>query len=268
MTSIIYKLNAKLRRLRVFLTNFKLILVLSPAFMTYTYAMLIHPATESNLDWNYIQGVWYDWQGLNVGILALISSITLLYAAKHNEIKQSERELKCAKAFMPEALSELCDYLKLATALVKEAHDDITITKSNHHELTNKPPVLPEKYRGVMETCIKHGDNQTTQDLSSLIHKIQVLNSRLSHINKGFRLNSTTIFTSRTTLGLFMTTGEIQSILNKAFSYARSNTPILADELTLSDYVEAYNNLEHGLSDIEGLTKFTLEYLEKRMQAK
>ena len=76
----------------------------------YLYSMVIFPLFEGNFSWKYLQSVWHSWQGLNVGILAFVSSVIALNISRYNANKQRERNFIAARAFLPEAFSELTKY--------------------------------------------------------------------------------------------------------------------------------------------------------------
>jgi hypothetical protein len=83
-----------------------------PAAILYAFCMLVWPWISGCGDWGYVQGVWDRWQSLNVGMLALVSSITAFNISRYNAAKQRQRDLLAPKAFLPAALSELVSYFK------------------------------------------------------------------------------------------------------------------------------------------------------------
>lgn len=52
-----------------------------PSVLVYFLFMCIKPWFYG--DWGYVQGVWHDWQSLNTGMLAFISSITAFNISKY-----------------------------------------------------------------------------------------------------------------------------------------------------------------------------------------
>ncbi|MEW8626991.1 MAG: hypothetical protein AB2551_14655 [Candidatus Thiodiazotropha sp.] len=83
-----------------------------PFAFLYFISMFIIPLVDNALNWGGIQNVWDRWQSLNVGMLAFISSITAFNISRFNANKQRERDFLAAKAFLPDALSELIDYFE------------------------------------------------------------------------------------------------------------------------------------------------------------
>ena len=62
----------------------------------YVYSMFIVPFQQSQGNWEYVQNVWDRWQGLNVGVLALVSSIIFFKASL---LYQSELPSSCVLKF-------------------------------------------------------------------------------------------------------------------------------------------------------------------------
>lgn len=73
----------------------------------YVTSMFVVPWFHGSRDWRYVQNVWYDWQSLNVAMLAFLSSIVAFSIGRYNAEKQRERNFTAAQAFLPESLSEL-----------------------------------------------------------------------------------------------------------------------------------------------------------------
>lgn len=78
-------------------------------FSIYIYSMLFHP--WFNGGWKYAHAVWLEWQSLNVGILAFSASVIAFNISRYQATQQRRRELVAARAFLPDSLSELTQYL-------------------------------------------------------------------------------------------------------------------------------------------------------------
>lgn len=90
-----------------------------PASAVYAFSMLLVPVLT--FDWVHVQAVWDRWQPLNVGMLAFLSSVVALNIGKYNADRQTQRNFRAAQAFLPDALSELCDYFEQSAKLLREA---------------------------------------------------------------------------------------------------------------------------------------------------
>ena len=76
----------------------------------YVYSMFIVPFQQSQGNWEYVQNVWDRWQGLNVGVLALVSSIIFFKASFYKVEQERKQNFIAARAFLPEVFSELIYY--------------------------------------------------------------------------------------------------------------------------------------------------------------
>jgi len=65
-------------------------------FTLYLVSMVAWPFIASGGDWFYVQTVWDRWQGFNVGVLALVSSVVAFYLARYKAEKQREREFRAS----------------------------------------------------------------------------------------------------------------------------------------------------------------------------
>lgn len=68
---------------------------------------MIYRFLDDSWDVKQVQSIWHHWQALNVGMLAFMSSLVTFYISKFNANNQRERNFVAARAFLPEALSEL-----------------------------------------------------------------------------------------------------------------------------------------------------------------
>src|SRR5690606_2761353 len=87
--------------------------------LPYIFFMVVWPVVESGFDWGHVQKVWHSWQALNVGMIALVSSVFALYSAHYNTRQQRKREHAAAVAFLPRALSELIGYFEGCAKFLK-----------------------------------------------------------------------------------------------------------------------------------------------------
>lgn len=121
-------------------------------------------------DWRDVQEVWDRWQGFNVGVLAFGASFIAFEITRYNESRQRKRDFLAARAFLPEALSELTTYLNGSAAVL--------MTAWNGTPQVGIPPV-PLQYRDVFSNCIRHADSSTGEKLADILVWLQVHTARL-----------------------------------------------------------------------------------------
>jgi hypothetical protein len=128
--------------------------------IVYFLCMIAAPWIMGGWRWSYVQDVWDRWQGVNVGILAFGASFIAFEVTRYNENRQRNREFLAARAFLPDALSELSRYFKASAAVHMAAWN-------------NAPqiafPSAPVQYKDVFANCIRHADAETGERLSEIL---------------------------------------------------------------------------------------------------
>lgn len=222
----------------------------------YFLCMFVAPWIIGGMRWAYVQDVWDRWQALNVGFLAFAASFIVFEVTRYNENKQRKREFLAARAFLPEALSELTAYLK-DSAVVHMA------SWNNAPEIHF--PVAPSHYKDIFANCIRHADSETGEQLSALLSEIlmwlQVHVARQerfiaepAHTNAMRKIN---------TLDGLRLVGELQARVNKLFDFARGLGELDTQPLTWEDYKTAYSNLGVLIENLV-VGDFSLESKTKR----
>ena len=225
----------------------------------YFLCMFVAPWIIGDWRWRHVQDVWDRWQAMNVGILAFAASFIVFEVTRYNENKQRKREFLAARAFLPEALSELTTYLKDSAVV--------------HMESWNKAPQIhfpsaPSHYKDVFANCIRHADSDTGEQLSALLSEIlmwlQVHAARQerfiaepAHTDAMRKIN---------TLDGLRLIGELQARVNKLFDFARGIGELDTRPLTWEDYKTSYSNLgllienlAVGDFSLESKTKWNIE---------
>jgi len=224
-----------------------------PVFVLYLFGMVIFPLFDGKGDWGYVQNVWSRWQGLNVGMLAFISSITAFNISRYNANRQRERDFLAAKAFLPDALSELIDYFESSALIFIQG------LKSNRENLvTAEPPILPANYKEVFGNCIRYADPDVGDYLARLLVKLQVHNSRLKNFITYFNAERNNL------ISYLYRLGELQALVNKLFGFARSEEDFDSGPLEWEDFRNAYKNLKIPIADIYIDDDMNLEAFTKR----
>lgn len=200
--------------------------------VVYLIGMFVVPWIKGGLSWDYLQSVWYRWQGLNVGVLAFLSSVIIYISAKYSAEAQRKREFEASKAFLSEALSELVSFYKQSALQYKNVWD------GNHRLIDIE---YPNKYRGVFKDCIRHSDPQVSKFLCSYLVDLQVHNARLSDAREYARANSE--YSSDMLASNFLLLGKLYSANDRLFDVARNEDYDLFSSLTLQEYMRSYRLL-------------------------
>jgi len=202
-------------------------------------------------DWRDVQEVWDRWQGFNVGVLAFGASFIAFEITRYNESRQRKRDFLAARAFLPEALSELTTYLNGSAAVL--------MTAWNGTPQVAIPPV-PLQYRDVFSNCIRHADSSTGEKLADILVWLQVHTARLqlflanpAHTQAMMRIN---------VLENLRLVGELQAKVNRMFGFARGMDELDSGPLEWEDYKTAYANLGLNMQNLV-VGKFSLESLTK-----
>jgi len=228
----------------------------------YAISMLVYPWFVSPRGWKHVQLVWDRWQGLNVGMLAFLSSVIAFNISRYNAEQQRGREFLAAKAFLPQAFSELSEYFRssasiLASAWARQENENIDIAR----------PQLPSDYREIFQKCIRHATPEVGQYLVGILVQMQVHGARMREFFRRddgiIRINS-----DRSNLISYLyRLGQLQALINKNFDFARNIDPFDSKPLDWEDFRNAFGNLniwyDHYVVDdrtnLEGFTKRAIE---------
>ena len=208
-----------------------------PAGAVYVFSMLLVPVFT--FDWIHVQAVWDRWQPLNVGMLAFLSSVVALNIGKYNADRQTQRNFRAAQAFLPDALSELCDYFEQSSEILRKAWE------LDRTEKMNFQTALPPKgWKSVFKECIRYAKPDVGDFLSQILVWLQVHDARLRGYveQQGDRryVNSSKL----SILTYLVRLGELQAMVNKLFPYARSMGEFDGSPLVWEDYYMAYRLLK------------------------
>jgi hypothetical protein len=143
-----------------------------PLFLSYLIAMVIVPFFSG--DWHYLQTVWERWQGLNVGVLAFMTSLVALNISNYNAEKQRRRNFRAAQASLPSALDDLCSYTDEMALYYKDALKAV----SNRTVFVFQPPDLITSFEPVFSECIKHANPRVGDGLAKILSRLQVQRAR------------------------------------------------------------------------------------------
>lgn len=247
-----------------------------PLLVIYFLCMFILPWFLTSFSWEKVQNVWDRWQSLNVGALAFSSSLIAFSISKFKEEKQREREFRAAQSFLPEALSELSNYLKLSSRILKDRAEKSLSNNRNKYIKTpgteNLPgctlfeleqfeiPAVPDNYKEVFTNCIRHAKPDVGEYLADILRELQIYNSRIQDMNAE-NLQSYDMYYKTCLYRL----GELQALINNLFDFARNESDQLEPFANKwEDYDIAYRNLSIRLEDFRNLEEFTKRMLSSK----
>ncbi|MFT0214077.1 hypothetical protein VQ643_15990, partial [Pseudomonas sp. F1_0610] len=93
-------------------------------FFIYILCMFIFPWIEHR-SWIKVQKVWHSWQSLNVGIIALSSSLVALYVVKFSEISRRRIEYNLARHMLAISADKITrDMVNIGKKLIKKLNNN------------------------------------------------------------------------------------------------------------------------------------------------
>lgn len=230
-----------------------------PLIGLYLVSMFIVPVFSQSLDWKYIQSVWHNWQSLNVGMLAFLSSLIAFNISKANSERQRARDFIAARAFLPEALTSLTAYFRECSGVLQEAWSRASDLNDNcRTPLEHDLPLLPTpSYKQAFSQCISTSESDVGEHLAKILVLLQIHHSRLESMSLDFREGSTTIQIPHTIMSYIFGLGKLQALVNNTYEFARGEQQFKEVSLVIEDFQTAYFNLGINVEDIDGLTGFT-----------
>lgn len=226
--------------------------------LLYIYGMFLYPSL-STLSWSHVHSVWMEWQTLNVGVLAFISSLIAFNISKYHVRQQRQREFIAAKSFLPEALSELVGYFRKSANCFTEAWYKAL---SNTNKLRMEPPTLPSLYRETFSRNIAHAEPEVAAYLAYILVRLQVHHSRITNLREDWESLIRSELDQKNIVSYMYCLGELQCLIARLFDFARGVEEFIDEPLTWTEFENAYFNLNidlHSIEDLEGFTKRALE---------
>lgn len=229
----------------------------------YFISMVVFPLVQSKGDWGHVQRVWSSWQGLNIGILAFLSSVIAFNISRDKANKQREREFTAARAFLPESLSELCKYFKASAEFLDKVRKS-----SRDKPFQEEVPGLSKEYKEVFGNCIRYAEPDVGDYLSKILMRLQVHDSRLRSLVKEIEDTGTIRQGTHNLIGNIYGLGELQVLVNKLFSFARGMEEFDSSDLEWEDFRNAYSINDIKLKDyywneVTNLSAFTKRAIER-----
>ncbi|NKI19032.1 hypothetical protein HCU74_16610 [Spongiibacter sp. KMU-166] len=234
-----------------------------PLALLYIASMFVYPWFDKGWDWGLVQNVWDRWQSLNVGMLAFVSSIIAFNIARFNANKQRERDFQATKAFLPAALAELLDYLKLSAAALVEGWD-----ANGTQPLSTEAPMLPDEYKEIFQQCIRCAKPDVGDYLSKILVRLQIHNSRIRGYVENYKSSELADPDRHNILTYLYRLGELQALIGKLFGFARNEEEFNNAPLEWEDFRNAFGNLDIWVEDYRIDETMNLEDFTKRAIAR
>ncbi|ODC01527.1 hypothetical protein A3197_03375 [Candidatus Thiodiazotropha endoloripes] len=233
-----------------------------PAAFVYFISMVVVPWVEGNGDWQYVQNVWDRWQALNVGMLALVSSLVALNVSFLTSERVRGQNFRAAKAFLPEALSELSTYFKTCATVLNEAWD-----LEGTGKLQIKSRRLPDGYKEIFAQCIKYSEPDIENYLSKILVKLQIHDARMGDFIPNYNDDRYIGPHAYNLITYYYRLAELQIMIDNLFGFARGREEFTPLELSWDRFDDAYAQLDVFLEEKtienDSLTEFTKRALER-----
>lgn len=206
------------------------ILAATGFLLIYIFSMVVWPLFSSGFSWAHVQRVWHYWQALNVGMIALGSSLLAFYSARYNNRQRRKHEHIAAVAFLPRALSDLTGYFEQSAKLLNEVYWGQRGANLNEYS-----PSLPYGYEEVFYRCIVGADSDLADYLSTMLNKLQIHSSRVASLGSTPEGNGTV--TRQGVAYLMVHLAELHAMVGRLFDYARFGKRSYRYSLTQSEYL-------------------------------
>ena len=217
--------------------------------LPYIFFMVVWPVVESGFDWGHVQKVWHSWQALNVGMIALVSSVFALYSAHYNTRQQRKREHAAAVAFLPRALSELIGYFEGCAKFLKE------VNKAQQGDrLHHTVPALPCGYEEVFHRCMIAADKELADYLAFVLARLQINHSRVKSLNDDLTQDYGVVVNRGAVVWLMAYLIEMHAMVSALFEYCRLGEKSYMMPLIKEDYTNSCRGLGFLPDDIKDLS--------------
>ncbi len=235
-----------------------------PAALVFAFGMVVYPWIDGGLNWAHVHAVWMDWQTLNVGVLAFASSLIAFNISRYHTNQQRQREFIAARAFLPEALSELMSYFHESARVLTGAFAFISRDQADSEPpQSNERPVPPEGYREVFSRCISLAEADVAAHLSYILMRMQIHNARITGLVDEQRPGRRVVVLRSNVVSYLYSLAELYALTAKVFDYARGLEPFKKERLKWEDFRNAYFNLDIDFEEIEDLQGFTERAIQR-----
>ncbi|WP_395340738.1 hypothetical protein PN836_017570 [Ningiella sp. W23] len=150
------------------------------AVFAYIAGMVIIPFTHGT---QYLLDTWANWQSFNAAIIGFTAALTAVLFAYFQYKDKLKRDFDANVAMLPNVLSLLGQNLHSAATYCVKIHDDIE-KDVNQLNLSHRPEpiILVPDDQATFKSCLASADEDKRHKLKRLLHKIQIINSRVMRL--------------------------------------------------------------------------------------
>lgn len=225
-----------------------------PATLVYFISMCIAPWLDGG--WDHVHQVWLDWQTLNTGVIAFISSIIAFNISNYTAEKQREREFVAARALLPQNLDDLLNYIEKSKNLIFRA-EYCKATNTAFVGIT--PPKIDTNILTTIQSCIRHATPEVANYLANILNLLQIHGSRLDLLCARKKMPSQ-FFNM-----LYYEMAILRINVDKLFPLARGEESELRSPSINKELIDlSYHILNIFYDSHEGLEKYTVNKLQNQ----
>jgi hypothetical protein len=225
-------------------------------FAIYFVSMVVVPL--ACFGWDHTLDVWDRWQGFNVGMIALLSSVVALNISYRRASAERKQIFAASRAYLPHELSALTEYCRESMDVYREAWPRVSdIGDHCDTPLQQIVPELPEGYRKVFQDIITFEEPVVSNALADIVMKLQIHSSRMKEVVRCFQANSSRLLIPSNINNNLIVIAEIQALINRFYPYARRTDEYEDEPLDYDAYrsalvvngvdVEAFSDLEEAI---------------------
>ena len=223
-----------------------------PSIIIYFVFMCVVPWFYG--DWDYVHGVWLDWQTLNTGVLAFLSSITAFNISSVAVEKQRQRDFVASRALLPQKLDDLCQYLNESATSLQGAY----YHSKNRSEMSEiAVPKLSDAHFETFQECIRHATPEVGDYLAKVLNMLQVHGARLESVCKKPQTNRRYYNT------LFFGLAELKVSVDDLFPLARGEEDNISGRVDKESISRALHILGIYYENTENLESYVNERVGK-----
>lgn len=156
-------------------------------FMIYFFSMVVYPYVGH--DFKYLHDVWYSWQTFNAAMIALLASVIALIAAFYQDKKQQDRNVKAARALLPEVANQMMLSSFRGASLLKEAYEKRHDVSPSFYLVGNISDAS-EWAMNIIKECIVYADESEIEFLVGVVGDWQKLKARFISMSADFNVKS------------------------------------------------------------------------------
>jgi hypothetical protein len=195
-----------------------------------------------------------DWETLVAGAMSVTAAVWAgfllmkqINQTETHEQNRLKRKFIAARATLPLALTELCDFCKRSTDQLKPVYVYARSTVA-----TTVPPfelqTIPDSVMAILNAVLETTPHDAIADrLSDMLAMIQVFQSRLKSMRDS-NFHSGNMFVDETIQSYIINSGEIYTLASSLFDYARKKTEYSAavtlDDLMYDKVLDAFRIFE------------------------